>query len=717
MFGERFHFSGRWEGVVTAAAAWCATPDEKRRAMSPSRATWVIADLDRETSRGDLIALFHMATGLDPYDPVRMPDEALLDEIRFAFEAGRIILLEGRALGESHSRPEAISKDEAMPEAALVRSVMGRRAEIPFEGRRYRFVTARVWSAETRRNDFQVVRLSEARDIVARMWAQPTGNSLQGRSVAEELGPQLSEGHTDTGIVLLLLRSGGGGALRRTDEPAVTPSQIREALALGKAPSEKLSFFLARFVDEVGQPISGLDVSFNVCGNAMAATTGGDGIARVDGVPAGVATAELLSISAAKATLKPRWDAPRGAATVQAKEDTIVCRVHEKVPPLDLVSEQLRTVSLQPFVEQARIFGGFFDSNKSFVLPSAIPALRGVVQVQSNHRDCKLLLVGHTDTTGKPTYNDAVSLERADATAAYLTGSVDAWFKWYGAGIAKEKRWGKREDLAMIDALPDAGDRDASENPVRWFQRTRGLEVDDIAGEQTRRALIAAYMALEGTSLPPGTDIVTHGCGENFPVDDTGDGVSALDNRRVELFLFDDRLGVQPAVPGKNSATGSPMYPEWVARAGTPFDFSTAQEPVRLALEWSEDLVDLLPDDTSVVLSGDGVDPQKHLLGVAARSDGVARIVFEGLLPDQRLTVTVKQGARELALFTDQLLGHLDDPFAWDHDLLELLLPPDVEDQDLEPVGTMPDDVETDQPPAAAAIAGDVPAANIVNPA
>lgn len=56
--------------------------------------------------------------------------------------------------------------------------------------------------------------------------------------------------------------------------------------------------------------------------------------------------------------------------------------------------------------------------------------------------------------------------------------------------MATEKRWGNREDLAMIATLPDAEDRDSSENPVHWFQRIRGLEVDDIAGSETRHALI-----------------------------------------------------------------------------------------------------------------------------------------------------------------------------------------------------------------------------------
>ena len=53
-----------------------------------------------------------------------------------------------------------------------------------------------------------------------------------------------------------------------------------------------------------------------------------------------------------------------------------------------------------------------------------------------------LLVVGHTDTTGEPEYNDRLSLERAEATNAYLTDDVDAWLTWYGTDRPPEKRWG-----------------------------------------------------------------------------------------------------------------------------------------------------------------------------------------------------------------------------------------------------------------------------------
>jgi hypothetical protein len=342
------------------------------------------------------------------------------------------------------------------------------------------------------------------------------------------------------------------------------------------------------------------------------------------------------------------------------------------------------------------LFGGFFDTSKSFVLPNGIEGVRGLVKVQAKHPNTQLLVVGHTDTAGRPAYNDPLSRERAAAMAAYLTGAVEDWYTWYGHDVASEKRWGNREDLAMIDALPDADGRQGGENPVHWFQRTRGLKVDDIAGQETRHALIKEYMALEGTSLPDGVHVTTHGCGENFPAEDTGDGVIDQENRRVEIFLFDAKLGIQPKPPGKNSAPASTAYPEWGKRAGAPIDFFTEADAVALAIEWPEDVVSELPDDVAVVLTGEGLDPQKHLLAAANRDDGVIRVSFDDLDPSHLVTLTAKHGSRELVLFRDHRVGDLDDPTVWEHTLDELIADDDCPDDGLVVTGSLPDDAEAD---------------------
>ena len=185
------------------------------------------------------------------------------------------------------------------------------------------------------------------------------------------------------------------------------------------------------------------------------------------------------------------------------------------------------TLRLQAVV-RIGLAGFSFDTGKCFVQPTALPALRSLkIQYDLRPRS-KLLIVGHTDSAGEEDANLDLSLERAEALAAYLTDKVEAWEAWFEDGKPAAKRWGAREVQWMLTALPEGGEAyyagtvDGSQGQgtvqaIRKFQEAAGLKVDGIAGPKTRNALITAYMKLDGTTLPAGISPVAHGCGESFP--------------------------------------------------------------------------------------------------------------------------------------------------------------------------------------------------------
>jgi outer membrane protein OmpA-like peptidoglycan-associated protein len=153
---------------------------------------------------------------------------------------------------------------------------------------------------------------------------------------------------------------------------------------------------------------------------------------------------------------------------------------------------------------------------------------------------------------------------------------VQAWLAFYDESDPKQV-WGKVEDHLMLISMPDVGGKARKEDEVRWFQRTRGLSVDGVAGKQTRGALIEEYMSLDGTSLADFVgeiDAVAHGCGENFPLNDAGDELDPEPadkkrdpgDRRVELFFFDTEFGISPPPPGPSSKANSPEYAKWRER-------------------------------------------------------------------------------------------------------------------------------------------------------
>jgi outer membrane protein OmpA-like peptidoglycan-associated protein len=238
---------------------------------------------------------------------------------------------------------------------------------------------------------------------------------------------------------------------------------------------------------------------------------------------------------------------------------------------------------IPPPVPRVRLIGMHFDLNKAFLLPSAIPGIKAIKQAYADHPNAKLLVVGHTDTSGKDEYNLTLSLERADSVAAYLKDDVASWDKFFSHSN-EGKRWGTKEIQAMLSKLPDGGDPFYAGQPsgfvdgktapaLKNFQASQGLPQSGNADATTRQSLIKAYMGLDGASLPSGISITAHGCGESFPAASVKDGVRSPDDRRVEAFLFDGPIVPAPA-PDRLSRKGAADYPQWLAAVTDTFDFA-----------------------------------------------------------------------------------------------------------------------------------------------
>lgn len=337
-----------------------------------------------------------------------------------------------------------------------------------------------------------------------------------------------------------------------------------------------------RLVDELGEPIASEQVIFRVGDESVALITDEHGAAAIINPPVAVLDVELPDFDGLVKRLKPRWNSVRPGKRLVAGERVRVISLTEAPEPVG-VGEGTTLLSVQPRVVEARVTGMFFDTSKAFLLPSAIEGMRGMKRFNDELADAVLLVVGHADAAGRAAYNDTLSIERADSVAAFLTEDADKWLKFYSIA-ADEKRWGPLEDQAMLSALPDAAALVGSADPISSFQQTRGLKVDGVAGPQTRKQLVKEYMKLDDTTLPAGTKIVTHGCGENFLVDPTADGVAAQANRRAELLFFDKKLGIQPPPQGKNSGPNSTDYPEWKRRSQETRQFDASLKRIQLRL-------------------------------------------------------------------------------------------------------------------------------------
>jgi outer membrane protein OmpA-like peptidoglycan-associated protein len=235
-------------------------------------------------------------------------------------------------------------------------------------------------------------------------------------------------------------------------------------------------------------------------------------------------------------------------------------------------------VALPARTYRVRLVGLLYENDKTFLLPPAMHSIRTLKRFYDSHPGLQVLVNGHADRQGPADYNRSLSEERAKSMAAFLTDQVDAWASYYKPQQVGQA-WGVREDQMMLATVTDGSapfypgaingalngpTKDAVKSFQIWANANQGtsLKTNGVPDAETRKALIARYMAQDETSLPAGTEVQTHGCGEFHPDQPTGDSVSEPKNRRVEVFLFEG--GIQPApVKPCPSPKGCKEYAVW----------------------------------------------------------------------------------------------------------------------------------------------------------
>ncbi len=219
--------------------------------------------------------------------------------------------------------------------------------------------------------------------------------------------------------------------------------------------------------------------------------------------------------------------------------------------------ERVRIV-LQPPAVCASVVGALCDTNKTFLLPRAIAALREVFTQALAFEHGEVLIVGHTDATADPDVNTPLSEARAESAAQWLTGDVEAWLDNYEAS-STQSRWGKREDRLMLRYLPDFDERDTpgtgSPGPdplVSWFQRTRGLKEDGVAGPKTRTRLIKEYFALTRPAAPAEGDEKSDAKGGDAA--DDGDAAKKERVAKLDAAATSENTGASSSASDKERA-------------------------------------------------------------------------------------------------------------------------------------------------------------------
>ena len=425
-----------------------------------------------------------------------------------------------------------------------------------------------------------------------------------------------------------------------------------------------------RVVDDNNNPISGKRARLHLTdGRVVEKVLEDDGLVRGDEIPAGVCKF-VLPVKDRKEWIDPDAPAPAEDPKELPKGHWIV-RKHIEPPGPEVegleTGESHVVVVGRKIVEQLEIDDALFRLMSAVLLPEAqnpgaaptepdgtrpttLDLLAASLRYAQLHpKDRKILITGHTDTSGGDEYNENLSEFRAIAVHAVLTNGNGARQDFgdvcHGPHLqGKEKKQQVLYDdrVQVLNWVAATFGWPCSTNGEYWnylqavkaFQstyNTKGneehpkeqLEIDGDFGPASWRAVFDCYQVhlaetleittedlaslqgdVRGQFVKSGKPLV--GCGEYKPKEMAGlDNYRSQTNRRVEVLFFEpkDHVPEVPCLVGDCEPGGCELYDrKWYLRTRLSAKVATATESLSVFVYKASTTVPI--DDALVVLRG-----------------------------------------------------------------------------------------------------------------
>ncbi|MBN1130337.1 MAG: peptidoglycan-binding protein, partial [Chitinispirillaceae bacterium] len=349
------------------------------------------------------------------------------------------------------------------------------------------------------------------------------------------------------------------------------PEEVIAAAPVDEPAPPTTAWYEVVVTDENEMPIKNAKVIFTIGGQTYTVPTDSEGKARIEDVEEQEATAKIeLPDDSASSAAADQNDAAAITEDAAAESDT---------PPVHC-----------DFVEIPDIL--FHHGTAVPCLDSSgalLGALVTTLDFARSNPDKEVILFGHTDTSGDPSYNFDLSQWRAEGIKALLDNDVNTWLDVIDLASKVEDYQATLKALATAHGWPcDPGAVDNNSGPktktaVKAFQeqyntrKSGSLKPDGVMGPKTWSALFAVMRDLLNAAWTahtkePALPALTYGhngkgiypCGESFPIEAADkDNYKSATNRRVEITFFDKGTAPElkaPADKKKVEKQEAPVY-------------------------------------------------------------------------------------------------------------------------------------------------------------
>ena len=345
-----------------------------------------------------------------------------------------------------------------------------------------------------------------------------------------------------------------------------------------------------------------------------------------------------------------------------------------------------------------------FDFDSSFPHADAAHLLEQLSGLREKHKNAKgqlppMSVFGHADPVGQDEYNKQLSGRRARAIYGLLTHDLKIWNALF------DEEWDSKGVLPGVRKILGAPASSPKDQVFQDFMN------------QVFPTPLAKSEFLAGGADPKGIGDV-QGCSDFNPlvVLSTSENQKFAKverdeknktDRRVVVFVFRPGPKVNPAkwpCPAATEGTDKcrkqffvgppagddrrkvgPAHKEFSATKDTfacrfydriarlsPCE-DTALSLVELRLEWPVHLVDRLPDDFTLILSGPQIPRQERNKSAASRDGDLVRFEFEWEDKTKAVQLEATGNGRTVLLWGEQVAGNLKAQLEWDERLHPLL--------------------------------------------